>query len=328
MLRRLLLGNLALASIIGASVLPATAYGSDRNQPTRLVVGFAPGGVADILARTFADKLEAQLGETILVENRPGASARIATEYVKRAAPDGKTILISSPSPIVVFPYTYKNLRYDPEKDLTPVAHLADIPLAISVGANRPLKSMADYIAWVKQTPDARSVGVPSLGSPVHFGLMTLSKSIQVPLTPVAYKGASPMLTELVGGSLPAGAEAIGGQMELYKAGKIRFLGLSGVRRSALLPDVPTLKEIGINGFEMATGWYAVFVPAGTPKAMVAKLEKAFVETAKDPAVLAKLSPLGIEVTGRNSAELQKHLQAERAFWKPIVAASGFTAND
>ncbi|CCN16815.1 Bug family tripartite tricarboxylate transporter substrate binding protein [Bordetella bronchiseptica] len=325
MLRRIFFKAAAAAALLGMAMAPVAGHAN--GQPTRIVVGFAAGGAADILARTFAEWMHAHLGDTYIVENRPGASARIAVDYVKRAAPDGKTILISSPSPITIFPLTYKKLNYDPDTDLIPVAHLVDAPQALTVSASGPIHSMRDYLAGIQKDQRAASVGMVTLGSPTHFSLLSLGKSIDVPLTPVAYKGVGPMLSDVIGGALPACFNPLGGQMELYRAGKIRFLGVTGTRRSAMLPDVPTMKEVGADGFEMASGWFAAFVPAGTPKETVEKLEKAMMAAAKDPVIREKLQELGLETTGWSGDELKRYIHAQRDYWRGIVAESGFSAD-
>jgi tripartite-type tricarboxylate transporter receptor subunit TctC len=316
----------ALALALGAAAMPAAAASGD--QPTRLVIGFAAGGGLDIFARTLAEKLRVSLDTPVLVENRPGASARLALENVRRAPPDGKTVLISPVAPITIFPLTYKHLPYDPDKDLVPVAYLADVPLVASAGVNQPYRTMQEYLAWVKREPGKGGVGLVTLGGSIHFGLLSLSKAIGVPLVPTAYRGAVMMLTDEIGGTLPLGIDAVAGQMELYRAGKIRFLGVSGTRRSALLPDVPTLAEAGAPGFEAASGWYAAFVPVGTPPATVARIEKALLDALKDPAVRNKMSALGMELNGKPGEALRHLIQVQRAQWKPVVEASGFTASD
>ncbi|MGY2490779.1 tripartite tricarboxylate transporter substrate-binding protein [Cupriavidus sp. CP313] len=316
----------ALALALGAGAIPAAAASGDV--PTRIVIGFAAGGGLDILARTLAEKLRVSLDAPVLVENRPGASARLALENVMRAPPDGKTVLISPVAPITIFPLTYKRLPYDPDKDLVPVAYLADVPLVASAGVNQPYRTMQEYLAWVKRQPGKGGVGLVTLGGSIHFGVLSLSKAIGVPLLPTAYRGAVMMLTDEIGGTLPLGIDAVAGQMELYRAGKIRFLGVTGTRRSALLPDVPTLAEAGAPGFEAASGWYAAFVPAGTQPATVARIEKALLDAVKDPAVREKMSALGMEMNGKSGEALRNLIQVQRAQWKPVVEASGFTASD
>ncbi len=313
---------------LAASLLPVSAAAASADTPTRLVIGFAPGGALDIFARTLAEKLRVSLGTPVLVENRPGASARVALENVKRAAPDGRTVLISPAPPFTIFPLTYKRLSYDPDKDLIPVAYLADVPLVASASVNRPYRTMQEYIAWVKRHPDNGGVGLVTLGGTIHFGVLSLSQAIGVPLLPTAYRGAAMMLTDEIGGTLPLGIDAVAGQMELYRAGKIRFLGVTGSRRSALLPDVPTLAESGAPGFETASGWYSAFVPADTHPDTVAKLEKALLDAVKDRGVHEKMAALGMETNGQSGAALRKLIADQRAQWKPVIGASGFTAVD
>ncbi|PJX23408.1 ABC transporter substrate-binding protein [Advenella sp. S44] len=325
MLKRIIIKSLGFIMAMTLATVPYTSHAAE--QPTRIVVGFAPGGAADILARTFAQWLHEHLGETYIVENRPGASAQIAVDHTRRSTPNGKTILITSPSPIIVFPLTYKKLGYDPDKDLIPVAHLVDAPQAFAVNATSPIKSMKEYLASVKKNPNAGAVGMVTLGSPTHFGLLTLGHAIDTPLMPVSYKGVAPMLSDVIGGVLPASINPLAGQTELYKAGKIRFLAVTGTHRSKLLPDLPTMKEAGADGFDMASGWFAAFVPAGTPKETVDKLEKAFMAAAKDPVIREKLGDIGLETTGWSGNQLRQFIQTQRDYWKPIISASGFTAD-
>lgn len=312
---------LAVAGLTALAASPAAAQSGDV---TRIVVGFPPGGALDSLARIMADKLRDSIGGTILVDNKPGASARIALLAVKNAAPDGKTILMSSPSPVSIFPLTYSKLGYDPDKDLIPLAHLAEVRVVASTGTKQPFKTIEEYVSWVKDKPAEQGVGLVTMGSPIHFGLLSMGKTTGVPLTPIPYKGSPPILTDLVGGALPLSIDTIGGQMELYRAGKIRFLGVSGAQRSPFFPEVPTLKEAGLPGFEVASSWFGAFLPAGTPPATVARLEKAFIEAAQDPEVRAKMELLAMEMTGLSGEKLRQTIQKERAYWKPIAATSGF----
>lgn len=328
MIQKSFFHGLAFTALALTLSAPAASQDNNDKQPIRIVVGFAPGGSADSLARHFAEHLHAQLGNSFIVENRTGASAQIAAEFVARAKPDGKTILITSPSPVTVFPLIYKQLRYDPVTDFAPVAHLADVPLALSVKADSPIHSVQDYLETLKRDPDSAAIGLVALGSPSHFGVMTLGKSLKVALTPVAYRGVTPMLTDLIEGSLPAALDAVGGQISLYKAGKIRLLAVTGLQRSGLLKDIPTLKESGVDGFDMASGWFAAFVPAGTPASSIARLEAAFVKAAHDPALRNSLGEQGIELTGKPAAELNDFVQAQREYWKPIIEESGFNPAD
>ncbi|QNK71341.1 tripartite tricarboxylate transporter substrate-binding protein [Variovorax sp. PAMC26660] len=318
----------AFATVLVLGLPCGAVNAGNADAPTRIIIGFAPGGALDALTRLLAERLRTSLGEIILVENKPGASGRMALEAVKRAPPDGKTILITASSPIVMYPLTYKRLPYDPDKDLAPVANLADVPMVVSTSPDQPYKTMPEYVAWVKRHPESPGVGLVALGGGTHFGTLSLAKSINVPLTPAAYRGGAPMLSDVMGGMLPIGIDAVATQFGLYKAGKLRYLGVLGSKRTALLPDIPTLKEAGVPGFDAVTNWYAAFVPAGTPSATVGRLEKAMIEAVMEPGFRAKLAELGMESSGRPASEVRKLIQAERAQWKPIVEASGFTADE
>lgn len=313
-----------LIALAAASAMNASA--EDNKSATRIVLGYAPGGAMDTFTRIVADGLKKHISGPIIVENKPGASARLALNQVKRAPPDGKTILISSAPLFTVFPYTYKNLGYDADKDVMPVAHLADIPLVLSVGTQQKYQTTREYLDWVKKTPKDSGIGLVTLGGPTQFGILSLNKAVGIDLIPTAYKGAAPMLTDEIGGVLPAGIDAVASKMELYKAGRIRFLGVSGTKRSTVVPEVPTLQESGAPGFEMASSWYAAFVPAGTPPEIVSKLEKALISVVNDKEVKEKLVKLGVEGTGWSKEELRQQILQQRKVWKPIVEESGFVA--
>jgi len=314
---------------LGASIawIGAAAH-ADNSVPIRLVIGFPPGGALDNLARSLAEDLRTTLKEPVLVENRPGASTRISIEAVKTARPDGRTILIGGTPPFVLFPMTYARLNYDVDKDFIPVAHLANVPSVVSAGADQPFKTMPEYVAWVRKNPGSASVGMTNLGGGLHFSVLQLSKAIGVPLTPVTYKGGAPLATDIIGAHVPVGADALASQLELHRAGKLRILGVAGTRRLSWLPDVPTIKESGYDAFDRANASYAAFVPAGTPKEVVAKLETALLAAMRNPQVRAQVDRMGLEPTGLPGAEVKRIMGEDRAYWRPIVQASGFKSED
>jgi len=313
--------------LLGASITLAGAA-AHADAPIRLVIGFPPGGALDSLARSLAEDLRTTLKEPVLVENRPGASTRISIEAVKAARPDGRTILLGSTPPFVLFPMTYARLNYDVDKDFIPVAHLAIVPSVLSAGAGQPFKTVPEYVAWIKKNPAGASVGLTNLGGGLHFSVLQLSKAIGVPLAPVTYKGGAPLATDLVGGHVPLSADALASQLELHRAGKLRVLGVAGTRRLSWLPDVPTIKESGYDAFDRANAAYAAFVPAGTPKDMAAKLEAALLAAMRNPQVRAQVDRMGLEPTGLPGAEVTRIMNEDRAYWRPIVKASGFRSED
>jgi len=315
------------AAFSGLMTAVAPASAAD-DAPTHIIVGYAPGGAADSLARIYAEQLREDGQGTVIVENRPGASARLALDYVKRSKPDGKTIFIG-PSPLfTIFPLTYKTLSYDADKDLVPVAVLTDVPTAVAAGVQQPYKNMKEFLAWAKQHPGKASLGLATIGSAGHLGTVALGKASGIAITPTPYRGASPMLVDVISGNVSIGWDAVASMMSLYKGGKLQLLGVSGTRRAKALPEVPTMKEQGISQYEFATSWYGAFVPAGTSATEQAKLEKAFLRASANASSAAKLEALGLEVNAQPGDAARKRIQTERAAWKPIVEATGFVAED
>ncbi|CAN7570068.1 tripartite tricarboxylate transporter substrate-binding protein [Variovorax sp. LjRoot178] len=330
---RIFLSAAWIAAIAAVAAGPAQAQAPAQASvggahPLRLVVGFPPGGALDTLARALAEQLRLGGEEQVIVDNRPGAATRISIEYVKRAPPDGRTVLLSSNAPLVIFPMTYRQLAYDVDRDFIPVSHLAEVPTVISAGADRPYKTLQDYLSWVRANPSQGSVGLTNLGGTLHFAVLGMAKTVGVPLTPVAYKGGAPLVADLIGGHVPLSADALASQLELHRAGKVRILAVSGTRRIPSLPDVPTAREAGIDAFEHANASYSAFVPAGTPAEVVQRLERAFVAAMQQPQVRSAMARAGLEATGLPGAAVKRTLSAERDFWRPVVQTSGFRSEE
>lgn len=315
-----------LIALLGISS-PLWTHAQGNDTPTRLVVAFAAGGANDIMARALAEKLRLSLGETVVVENRTGAGGIVAAESVKRAPKDGKTILISSAPAFVLYPWTYKQLPYNPETDFTAVAHLAEVPLAAFTRADSPYQDFSQYLAWAKGNPASQSIGVVSLGGMMHFGIAGMAQTLGQKYLPVPYRGGAAIMTDLVGGNIPIAMDAAATAFEMTKTGKTRFLGVTGTKRSPLLPDVPTFKEQGVSSFDNASAWYIAFVPSGTPSARAARLETALIAAAKDADVQKRMSSLGMVMTGLPGQEASQLVSAQRTYWKPIVAQTGFKAD-
>lgn len=328
---RHLLGAAWIAAIATVAAAPAHAQAPASSasgaNPLRLVVGFPPGGALDTLARAVAEQLRLGGEGAVIVDNRPGAATQISIEYVKRSPPDGRTVLLSSHAPLVIFPMTYRQLPYDVDRDFIPVAHLAEVPSVISAGADRPYKTLPEYAKWVHANPSQASVGLTSLGGILHFAVLGMGKTVGVPLNPVPYKGGAALVTDLIGGHVPLGTDALASQLELHRAGKLRILAVSGTRRHPSLPDVPSAREAGLDAFEHGTASYSAFVPAGTPPEAVQRLERAFIAAVQQPQVKSAMSRAGLDVTGLPGATVARTLGAEREFWRPLVQASGFRSD-
>jgi tripartite-type tricarboxylate transporter receptor subunit TctC len=310
-----------------------TAFSVARAQPLadqalKIVVGFAPGGAADNVARSFAEQLRQDGNGPIIVENKPGASARIALDYVKLSKPDGQTIFLG-PSPLfTVFPLTYKQLTYDADRDLVPVSVMTDIPTAIAAGVNQPYKTMNEYVQWIKQNPSKANIGLATVGNTLQLGTFAIGQAVGVDIPPVAYKGASPMLIDVASGLVSIGADALASQMPLYKAGKINILGVSGSVRAQSAPEIPTMLEQGFNQYLYATSWYGAFVPTATPMHIRTKLEMMFTKAAQSPTLIKNLGSVGLEVIGGSGALAFERIKNERTYWAPVVKASGISLND
>ena len=311
----------------------STAYScvnaqSSIDQTIKIVVGFAPGGAADNVARSFAEQLRQDGNGSVIVENKPGASARIALDYVKQSKPDGQTIFLG-PSPLfTVFPLTYKQLTYDADRDLVPVSVMTDIPTAIAAGINQPYKTMSEYVQWIKLNPSKANIGLATVGNTLQLGTFAIGQAVGVDIPPVAYKGASPMLIDVSSGLVSIGADALASQMPLYKAGKITILGVSGSTRAQSAPEIPTMLEQGFNQYLYATSWYGAFVPTATPIHVRVKLEQMFTKAAQSQALIKNLSAGGLEVVGGSATLALERIKNERTYWAPVVKASGISLND
>ena len=281
-----------------------------------------------MLARAVAEQLRIAGEEQVLVENRPGASTRISIDHVRTAAPNGRTVLLSSNAPLVIFPMTYRSLNYDVARDFIPVAHLAEVPTALSVAADRPYRSLPGYIGWVRDNPARANVGLTSLGGTLHFAVLGMARELGIPLTPIPYRGGAALVTDLVGGHVSLSTDALASQLELHRSGRVRILAVSGTKRVAALPDVPTAREAGVNAFDHANAAYGAYVPADTPPDVVQKLESALIDAVRNPQVKAALNRGGLEATGLPGKDLGRILDEERRFWRPIVQASGFRSED
>jgi tripartite-type tricarboxylate transporter receptor subunit TctC len=294
--------------------------------PVRIIVGFAPGGSSDIAARMLADKLKDSLGAAFIVENRVGAGGRIAAEALKNAAPDGTTFLLTPVVVPVLAPLVYKQLSYDPAKDFAPVAQVATYQFALAVGPNHPAKTVAEFVAWLKANPTQANFGSPAPGSLPHFFGLMIGKATGVEMVHIPYKGGAPLATDLMGGQIPAGVDALSDMIELHRGGKIRIIATSGAQRSPLLPTVATFKEQGFAAIE-GTGWIGVYAPAKTPAALIDQMSAAIGSALKTTELHERFINLGYEPTGTTPEQLAAIMVADTARWGPIIKASGFTAD-
>lgn len=297
------------------------------NQPIKLLFGFAAGSAGDTLTRIVADRMQKVLGQSVIVENRVGASAKIALMAVKNAAPDGSLLYIGPNGPMAITPLYDSNAGYDPQADFTPISQLVTFEFSIGVSPKlMPATNLAEMIALVKSRPELGSYGTPGGGSNPHFIALNLAAAAKIDLRAVHYRGSIPALNDVVAGQVPMMVTPLSDQIEQAKAGTLRIIATSARERSIFAPDVPTFIE---QGFPVeALGWYAAYGPANMPRAMVERLNKIMGEAVRAPEVKARLDALGFKPTTTSPEALAEQQKKEIDYWRPVVKASGFKAGD
>ena len=325
--RRTVLRASAAVSIAPFALTPPAHAQATGN--AFIISGFPAGGMGDFVARPLAERLRGKYAPAVLVESRVGAGGRIAVEYVKRAAPDGLTILQIPSSPMVLYPNTYKKLNYDTLADFIPVTTTVTYGFSITTGPGLPaeVKTLADYLAWAKSNAKQANYGIPAAGSALHFVGMMLAKASGVELTPVAYRGGAPLLQDVMGGQIPISINVIGEVAPHIRSGKLRSLAVTSGQRSLFLPDVPTLVELGYKDIAVQE-WLGWFVPAKTPLDTVAKLNALVREGLQAPDAVEALAKNSLQPITQSPEDFAKLVRADLARWAPIVKASGFTAED
>ena len=324
------------ALLSAAAALPAIATfgGLSRiaqaqvPQQSKIIVGFAAGGGADLIARMLADKMRDGLsaGTQIIVENKLGAGGKIAVDALRASAADGGTMLLAPLVTPVLSQLTFKNPGYNPATDMAPIGIVGHFQFALAVPPNHPAKNMAEFVTWLKANKEKANYGSPSPGSLPHFFGIMLGRAIGVDMVHVAYKGGAPMLNDLMGGQIACGMDTHIELIELHKAGKIRMLASFADKRSPLISEVPTMAELG---FKDATGsgWYSLWAPAKTPAATIAALNKALNVALASADVKEKLARTGTEPAMSTPEGLEKFRLAEIEKWRPVIVASGFKAD-
>ena len=311
-------GIAAAALAVMATAAQAQAWPS---RPVRLVVGFTPGGGVDINARMLAGKLTEILGQTVVVENRPGAGTNIASEFVAKSAPDGHTLLINTAA-LAINMSLYKNVPFDTLRDFAPASVFSESQNILLVNAAKPYKSAAEVVAAARARPGALSFSSAGSGSTQHLAGELFKLQTRTDILHVPYKGSAPSLTALIAGDVDLIFINVPAVLPHIKSGRLRPLAAAGARRTDLLPDVPTLKEAGINGVEVSV-WYGVLAPAGTPREIVATLAAAITRAARSPDIRQKLIEQGAEPVGNSPEEFAALLRDEVARWREVVRVAG-----
>jgi tripartite-type tricarboxylate transporter receptor subunit TctC len=319
--------SLLCALISGALVALSPTYADAQDTaraPVRILLGFADEA-GFVFAQLISESIGNTMGRPVVIERKPGATGRIAADALKNADPDGTTLYLAPIVVPVIGPLVFKNLRYDPTKDFAPVTQVLTFRYALAVGPNHPARTAPEFIAWVKTHDREATFGTAGAGSLPHFFGVMIDQATGTELVHVPYKGAAPMLADLMGGQIAAGVDSLTNLIDLHRAGRIRIIAISGAERSPLSPAVPTFREQGLAAVD-AVGWAAVYARAGTPKPLIDRLSAAITETLRKPEIRERFLSLGVEPTGTTPEALAAIMAADTARWAPIIKASGFTA--
>lgn len=305
--------------------LAALTFGAQAetypSRPIRLVVPFPPGGPTDVLARIVALRLTERLAQPVVIDNKPGASGMVGADTVAKATPDGHTLLVNA-SIHIINPSLYPKQPYDAIADFAAVSNLADVPLVLAVNPKVPARSVKELVALARSTKTPLAFASAGNATSQHLSGEAFKAAAGIDMLHVPYKGSAPALTDLIGGQVQLMFDSLPSSMPFIKSGAIRPLAVTTSRRSAALPDVPTIAEAGLPGFNMST-WYGVWAPAGTPAAVVQRLSNEIAAIVRLPEVRAQFEKLGAEPVGNTPAEFAAFAKAELVKWAAIVKQSG-----
>ncbi|HEV7267292.1 MAG TPA: tripartite tricarboxylate transporter substrate binding protein [Falsiroseomonas sp.] len=317
--RGLIAAAIAVPTLVRAQAFPT--------RPLRLVVPFAPGGSTDIIARILAARLGPLLGGTVLVENRPGAGGNIGIEAVVRSAPDGYTLVLGAPGGLTVNPLLYRNLTYQPLRDLAPVAMVADSELVIAVARNVPAQDLPGFITHCRANPGKVSFGSAGVGTTTHLGGALFALKAGVQLQHVPYRGSALAMNDLVAGTINAMFDLLPSSINQIQGGLIRALATTGSERAATLPEVPTVAEAALPGFR-ATSWYALMAPAGTPAEIITTISRATVAALGEAAVKERIAAAGAVAWPTDAAGLARILRDDSERWAEVVREARITLDN
>jgi len=310
-----------LAALTGA--MPAQAY---PDKPIRIVAPFPAGGLVDVLARAVGDEMSKSLGQPVIVENKPGAGGNLGAAQVANAAPDGYTLMMTSPGIQSINQFLYKDMPFDPDKAFTPISLVADMPMLVVVNPKTGIKTLKELIATAKANPDKLSFGSAGVGTTGHLGQALLVHAGGFKVKHVPYRGAAPAVNDLLGGHLDGVVDNPPTVMEHIKSGALVALAVAGRERIAALPDVPTASEAGLPDWQ-ASSWFGLTAPAGTPPDIVKRLHDETVKALCQPAMQRLVGPSGMTLISNSPEEFAKLIDAERKKWGTIIKAANIQAN-
>lgn len=311
------LARAVLASLCSVLAVPAFAAEAYPERPIRLIVPFSPGGGTDINARILADPIGQNLGQTVVVDNRPGAGSTLGSTIVAQAEPDGYTLLMGTIS-LTVNAAVYRELPFDVQRDLAPITRVSDQPSILVVNPALPARSFREFVKMVHSLPGKYSFGSPGVGTGTHLGEEMLWLRTGMKMLHVPFKGTGPALTALLGDQITIYMSTFASALPHVKQGRLRPYAVTTLKRAGPLPDVPTLDEEGVNGFEYAS-WYGLFAPAGTPSSILSKVHKATLDALRNPQVMEVYKAQGLNATPTTPKEFAAYVASERKKWAGVV---------
>ena len=319
------IAGLAAGMAIAAGAMPAAAHAQTwPAKPIRLVIAFPPGGPTDIVSRVIAQQLSTQLGQSVMVDNRPGAGGNIAAEMVARAPADGYTLFYNT-SAITIAPALYGRVPYDPVKDFAPVSSTATNAMVLMVHPAQPPRTVREFVDWARANPNKLNYGSSGTGTITHLATAALASQLGLKLMHIPYKGSAPALVDLAAGTTQLMTDTINSALPFIKDGRMRALAVTTGKRSSVLPDLPTLAETVAPGMEMSA-WQGILAPAGTPAAIVQRLNTEVRSALEHPEVRAKLAAQGTEILGSTPDEYAALIRSELARWSRVVQETGAKA--
>ena len=321
-MRRLITLAIAIAALAGASAAPAADYPA---RPITLLLGFAPGGPSDVVARIVAKKMESTLGQPVVIENRPGASGNVAAETVARATPDGYLLAFATNGMMVYNVSLFKKINYDPVKDFAPITVIGKQANVLYVHPSVPARSVQELVAYAKANPGKLNFASGGHGTAGHLSGELLKTEAKIQMQHVAYKGTGPALQDVLAGHVHMAFSAVAPIIPHIQSGAVRALAVTSLTRSTALPDVPAFAELGYPGFEAVT-WHSLVAPAGTPKETIATLYRAAATALADPDTKKQYENLGVDIVANTPEEFAAYINAEIPKWAAVIKAAGISA--
>ncbi|HEV8518478.1 MAG TPA: tripartite tricarboxylate transporter substrate binding protein [Burkholderiales bacterium] len=325
-LRRYFLADCALSVCLGIAAAGVCAQQNYPNKPVRLIVPLAPGGPSDILARTMAQKMTGGLGQPVVVDNRTGAGGTIGTDLAAKSSADGYTMLLIAAATYTINANLYPKLPFDPRKDLTPVSILAAAPYVLTVHPSLPAKSLKDLVALVKARAKDLNYGSGGTGTGPQMAMELLKLKTGMNLTHIPYKGTGPALTEQIAGQVQVGLFNMIAALPVVQSGRLRALAVSGAKRSTRLPNIPTIAESGVPGFEEVSG-HMIMVPTATPKEIVARLHQEMIKALQSPEVKSRLESEGADIIGNTPEQAAAIIRSDLEKWADVIRRTGIKAD-